>query len=137
MRRDRSRVGTGACRCTSTWSSMSRSFDLVLIGGLHQAQRDRVREFCPQLGAPVYAEPLSGLREDEALRDLLILNERSLQGFTSVLRVGNVPTLRYWRDLDEKYGNIEITHVTDLPFAGLTRGEVLNELPAARTLHRA
>ena len=109
---------------------MSRSFDLVLIGGLHPAQRDSVREFCLRLGAPIYAEPLSGLREDDALRDLLILNERSLQGFTSILRIGNVPTLRYWRDLDEKYGNVEITHVTDLPFAGLTRGEVLKELPA-------
>ena len=55
---------------------MSRSFDLVLIGGLPASQRDRVRDFCLQLGAPVYAEPLSGLREDEALRDVLILNEK-------------------------------------------------------------
>ena len=110
---------------------MSRSFDLVLAGGLHAAQRDRVREFCLQLRAPVYAEPLSGLREDEALRDLVILNEKSLDHrFKSVLRIGNVPTLRYWRDLDEKYRDAEVTHVTDLPFSGLPRGEVLKDLPA-------
>jgi len=116
---------------------MSRSFDLVLIGGLHRAHRDRVREFCLQLGAPIYAEPLSGLREDEALRDLLILNEKSLHGFTSVLRIGNVPTLRYWRDLDEKHRDVEVTHVTDLPFSGLPRGEVLKDLPAHCALRSA
>jgi len=108
---------------------MSRSFDLVLIGGLRASWRDRVREFCLQLGAPVYAEALSGLREDVALRDLLILNERSITGFTSVLRIGNVPTLRYWRDLDEKHTSVEVTHVSDLPFAGLPRGELLHDLP--------
>ena len=110
---------------------MSRSFDLVLIGGLHAAQRERVRAFCLELRAPVYAEPLSGLREDEALRDLVILNEKSLDAqFKSVLRIGSVPALRYWRDLDEKYRDAEVTHVTDLPFSGLPRGEVLKELPA-------
>jgi 2-succinyl-5-enolpyruvyl-6-hydroxy-3-cyclohexene-1-carboxylate synthase len=110
---------------------MSHSFDLVLIGGLHPAQRAEVREFVLRLGAPVYAEPLSGLREDAMLRDLLVLDERSLGGARSVLRVGNVPTLRYWRDLDEKYRDVEVTHVTDLPFAGLPRGEILRELPPA------
>jgi 2-succinyl-5-enolpyruvyl-6-hydroxy-3-cyclohexene-1-carboxylate synthase len=109
---------------------MSRSFDLVLVGGLHPARRAEVREYVLRLGAPVYAEPLSGLREDPALRDLLVLNERSLGIARSVLRVGNVPTLRYWRDLDEKYRNVEVTHVTDLPFAGLPRGEILKDLPA-------
>jgi 2-succinyl-5-enolpyruvyl-6-hydroxy-3-cyclohexene-1-carboxylate synthase len=108
---------------------MSRFFDLVLIGGLHASWRDRVREFCLRLGVPVFAEALSGLREDVALRDLLILNEQSVKGFTSVLRIGNVPTLRYWRDLDEKYTDVEVTHVSDLAFTGLPRGELLHELP--------
>jgi len=108
---------------------MSRFFDLVLIGGLNASWRDRVREFCLRLGVPVFAEALSGLREDEALRDLLILNEQSVKGFTSVLRIGNVPTLRYWRDLDEKYTDVEVTHVSDLAFTGLPRGELLHELP--------
>jgi len=140
---------------------MSRSFDLVLIGGLRASRRDAVRDFVLELGAPVYAEPLSGLREDEALRDLLVLNERSLTGtggadalvrpaarergprraggrgrpplppFRRVLRIGDVPTLRFWRDLDEKYRDVEVVHVTDLPFAGLPRGEIVRDFPAA------
>jgi 2-succinyl-5-enolpyruvyl-6-hydroxy-3-cyclohexene-1-carboxylate synthase len=116
---------------------MSRSFDLLLIGGLRRSQRDAVRAFALQLGAPVYAEALSGLREDSKLDGLLVLNERSLGGARSVLRVGDVPTLRYWRDLDEKYLDVEVTHVTDLPFTGLPRGEILRELPPAHPLRPA
>jgi 2-succinyl-5-enolpyruvyl-6-hydroxy-3-cyclohexene-1-carboxylate synthase len=50
--------------------------------------------------------------------------------FDSVIRIGNVPTLRFWRDLDTS--EIPIMHYSDLPFAGLTRGEVhpIDELPS-------
>jgi hypothetical protein len=41
--------------------------------------------------------------------------------FDSVIRIGNVPTLRFWRDLDSS--SINVTHYSDLPFAGMTRGE--------------
>ncbi|HEV8433756.1 MAG TPA: thiamine pyrophosphate-binding protein [Thermoanaerobaculia bacterium] len=101
---------------------------LVLIGGLSQStdaeDRDRVREFALGLNAPVYAEPLSGLREDEALRDLLVLNERSLSrgGFDGVIRIGNVPTLRFWRDLDRS--DLGLLSFNELTFPGLSRGEV-------------
>jgi 2-succinyl-5-enolpyruvyl-6-hydroxy-3-cyclohexene-1-carboxylate synthase len=97
---------------------------LVLIGGLDEDDRERVRELALQLNAPVYAEPLSGLREDEALRDLLVLNERSLSrgGFDGVVRIGNVPTLRFWRDLDR--AALPIVNFSRLPFPGLSRGDV-------------
>lgn len=100
--------------------------DLVLIGGLAAQHRDRVREFCLQSNVPVYAEPLSGLREDDALRDLLIRNERMLSRgtFTRVIRIGNVPTLRFWRDLDESKRDVGVISYSDLPFTGLSRGEV-------------
>src|ERR1051325_4074657 len=101
---------------------------LVLIGGLAPEDRDRVRTFAVRLQAPVYAEPLSGLREDSALAHLHIFNERMLSrgGFDEVIRVGNVPTLRFWRDV-----KLPTTHYTRLPFAGLDHGEVrsLDALP--------
>jgi 2-succinyl-5-enolpyruvyl-6-hydroxy-3-cyclohexene-1-carboxylate synthase len=107
---------------------------LVLIGGLRAADRERVRSFALALNAPVYAEPLSGLREDAALADLTIHNERmlALAGFSRVIRIGNVPTLRFWRDLDEKLRNLPLTSYSRLPFPGLSRGELLplEELPA-------
>jgi 2-succinyl-5-enolpyruvyl-6-hydroxy-3-cyclohexene-1-carboxylate synthase len=97
---------------------------LVLIGGLAADDRDRVREFALQLNAPVYAEPLSGLREDAALRDLLVLNERSLSrgGFDGVIRIGNVPTLRFWRDLDRS--DIPLVCFSRLAYPGLSRGQM-------------
>jgi 2-succinyl-5-enolpyruvyl-6-hydroxy-3-cyclohexene-1-carboxylate synthase len=93
---------------------------LVLIGGLAADDREVVREFALRLNAPVYAEPLSGLREDVALRELLVLNERSLPGggFDGVVRVGNVPTLRFWRDLDRL--RVPVMHFTRLAFTGMS-----------------
>ncbi|MGZ8832476.1 MAG: hypothetical protein ACXW19_04670, partial [Thermoanaerobaculia bacterium] len=105
----------------------------MLIGGLAPGVRDRVREFALRLNAPVYAEPLSGLREDADLAALRLRNERLLgrAGFTRVIRIGNVPTLRFWRDLDEKFSGLTVVSYSALPFRGLSRGDVhaLEELP--------
>lgn len=96
---------------------------LVLIGGLAVKHRERVREFVRTLDTPTYAEPLSGLREDPAL-PLITAGERMIAHarFDAVIRIGNVPALRFWRDLDTR--DVPIIHYSDLPFTGLTRGEV-------------
>jgi 2-succinyl-5-enolpyruvyl-6-hydroxy-3-cyclohexene-1-carboxylate synthase len=97
---------------------------LVIIGGLAAAHRDRVREFVRILNAPCYAEALSGLREDASLPHITAGERMIARGnFDSVIRVGNVPTLRFWRDLDTSA--LPVVHYSDLPFPGLTRGEVL------------
>ena len=96
---------------------------IVVIGGLAPRHRDRVKEFAMKLGAPVYAEPLSGLREDPDL-PLITAGERMIGrgNFESVIRIGNVPTLRFWRDLETL--DLPVIHFSDLPFPGLTRGEM-------------
>jgi 2-succinyl-5-enolpyruvyl-6-hydroxy-3-cyclohexene-1-carboxylate synthase len=103
---------------------------LVIVGGLAPDCRERVKQFVNMLSASVYAEPLSGLREElDAIH-----NERMLArgNFDGVIRIGNVPTLRFWRDLDERFRELPVVHYSDLPFAGLPRGEVhpLDALPA-------
>ena len=104
---------------------------LVILGGLARKHRPRVRDFVATLNAPTYAEPLSGLREDPSL-PLISAGERMIgrARFDSVIRIGNVPTLRFWRDLETL--DVPIAHFSDLPFAGLTRGEVhpIESLPA-------
>jgi 2-succinyl-5-enolpyruvyl-6-hydroxy-3-cyclohexene-1-carboxylate synthase len=110
---------------------------IVLLGGLAAGDRGRVRDFVLKLGAPVYAEPLSGLREDPAIAPLAITaGERMIARArpTRVIRVGNVPTLRFWRDLDESRRELPVVSYSRLPFAGLSRGEVrpLDELPEIR-----
>ena len=99
---------------------------LVLIGGLREGERDRVLQFASTLNAPTYAEPLSGLREEPRLQPLLIRNERTLgrASFDGVIRIGEIPTLRFWRDLEEK-NPLPVISFSRLPFTGLTRGEVL------------
>jgi 2-succinyl-5-enolpyruvyl-6-hydroxy-3-cyclohexene-1-carboxylate synthase len=96
---------------------------LVILGALPATHRPDVKRFAQALNAPVYAEALSGLREDPDL-PLITSGERMLPrgNFDSVVRIGNVPTLRYWRDLETS--DVPIVHYTDLPFAGMTRGEV-------------
>jgi 2-succinyl-5-enolpyruvyl-6-hydroxy-3-cyclohexene-1-carboxylate synthase len=106
---------------------------LIILGALHPGHHDRVRTFVRTLNAPTYAEPLSGLREDPAL-PLITAGERMIAraNFDHVIRIGNVPTLRYWRDLEAL--ELPVTHYSDLPFAGLTRGDVhpINALPELR-----
>ena len=107
---------------------------IVILGGLAARDRARVREFVLALGAPVYAEPLSGLREDPAIAHLTITaGERMIARSMPdrVIRIGNVPALRFWRDLDESRRDLPVVSYSRLPFAGLSRGEVkpLDELP--------
>ncbi|MEA2344764.1 MAG: 2-succinyl-5-enolpyruvyl-6-hydroxy-3-cyclohexene-carboxylate synthase [Thermoanaerobaculia bacterium] len=108
---------------------------LVILGGLHSDDRPAVREFAEKLNAPVYAEPLSGLREDPALAHLVITAGERMIGrgdFDSVIRIGNVPTLRFWRDLDESRAHLPLISFSALPFTGCSRGEVhpLEALPS-------
>ena len=100
---------------------------LVIVGALAEGDRARVLEFIRQLGAPVFAEALSGLREEESLANLRIQSgERILArgGFDGVVRIGAVPALRFWRDLEESRREVPVAHFARLPFAGMTRGEV-------------
>jgi 2-succinyl-5-enolpyruvyl-6-hydroxy-3-cyclohexene-1-carboxylate synthase len=100
---------------------------LLILGGLDQSDRTAVREFARSLNAPLYAEPLSGLREDPALAHLLITAGERMIGrgnFDGVIRIGNVPTLRFWRDLDESRRDLPLISFSALPFTGCSRGEV-------------
>jgi 2-succinyl-5-enolpyruvyl-6-hydroxy-3-cyclohexene-1-carboxylate synthase len=100
---------------------------LLILGGLDQSDRTAVREFARSLNAPIYAEPLSGLREDPSLAHLLITAGERMIGrgdFDGVIRIGNVPTLRFWRDLDESRRDLPLISFSALPFTGCSRGEV-------------
>lgn len=112
---------------------------VVIIGALAASDRDRVREFAQSLNAPVYAEPLSGLREDESLRGITITaGERMIApgAFDGVLRIGAVPTLRFWRDLEDS--SIPVVSFASSRFAGLSRGSVhpIDALPRVKTIER-
>jgi 2-succinyl-5-enolpyruvyl-6-hydroxy-3-cyclohexene-1-carboxylate synthase len=74
---------------------------LVMIGDLEPEEQEEVFHFCRDLGAPVVAEATSGLRE--ALKHLAVIDEdRFLKDNppSKVLRLGGVPSGRFWRDLE-------------------------------------
>lgn len=75
---------------------------VVLVGGLEPDEREEVFHFCQDLGAPVIAEATSGLRE--VLESLAIQDaDRVLKAHPpgKILRLGEVPSGRFWRDLEE------------------------------------
>jgi 2-succinyl-5-enolpyruvyl-6-hydroxy-3-cyclohexene-1-carboxylate synthase len=41
--------------------------------------------------------------------------------FTSVVRIGSVPTLRFWRDLEKRFEKVPVLSISDLSFSGLAR----------------
>ncbi len=41
--------------------------------------------------------------------------------FNCVIRIGNTPTLRFWRDLEEKYNFVEVVNFSENGFPGLSR----------------
>lgn len=113
------------------WASSEPRIDfrrpVVVIAELRSYDRDRVRDFALRLNAPVFAEALSGLREEAKLAAQLITSgERILRrgNFDGVVRIGSVPTSRFWRDLDESLAALPVVSFSALPFRGLARGEV-------------
>jgi 2-succinyl-5-enolpyruvyl-6-hydroxy-3-cyclohexene-1-carboxylate synthase len=100
---------------------------LVLAGALHDSgDRERTAAFCKTLGAPVIADASSGLRSDGRVTRLLTGDAAARHGFEqhafdSVIRLGDVPSCRTWRDLDES-PRVSVLSVSRKPWRGLTRG---------------
>lgn len=101
---------------------------LVVVSALVESARAPVTAFLRRLGAPVHAEAVSGLRGRTELEPLFIRSDRSLERgqFDAVLRIGGVPTLRYWRDLEAKLSHLPVLSISDAPFAGSTRSVLLH-----------
>ncbi len=103
---------------------------LVVLGAVHEAVRGRVLEFLTTLAAPIYAEAQSGLRECPELADFTLrAGEGALsaemvrENFDGLLRIGSVPTLRLWRDLDLSLAALPVLSVSDIEFTGLARDQ--------------
>jgi 2-succinyl-5-enolpyruvyl-6-hydroxy-3-cyclohexene-1-carboxylate synthase len=75
---------------------------VVMIGGLEPDEREEAFHFCRDFDAPVVAEATSGLRE--ALHGLQIHDADRVLKYRppgKILRLGEVPSGRFWRDLEE------------------------------------
>ena len=107
---------------------------VVLVGGLEPDEREDVFHFCQALGAPVVAEATSGLRE--ALWHLALPDgDRWLHARPpgKVLRLGEVPSGRFWRDL-ETLAEISVWSVCRNGLPGLARASDVVRGPLDRVL---
>jgi 2-succinyl-5-enolpyruvyl-6-hydroxy-3-cyclohexene-1-carboxylate synthase len=95
---------------------------VVLLGELPLDWQESVENFLADLGVPVWAEATSGLRESERLAPSLLRAEKEVANLhpREILRIGGVPSLRFWRDL-EIHREIEVLSVTRRRFSGLAR----------------
>lgn len=107
---------------------------VVMIGDLEPEDREPVFHFCLDLGAPVAAEATSGLRE--ALGGLVLPDpDRMLRDRPpgKVLRIGGVPSGRFWRDL-ETLPETEVYNITRTGLPGLARACETITSPVGRVI---
>jgi len=100
----------------------------VIVGGLRKRDREGVIQFLQRLQVPIYAEAISGLRGEPRLRGRLISNVDAVIGKSfeakiceTVLRIGSVPTLRFWRDLEGKFSGLSVYSISAEEWTGLSR----------------
>ncbi len=112
------------------WPTLQRP--LVLLGALPREERATVEAFCRWYGAPVLAEASSGLREIDHPH-WLRAGERVVRrwwkrgAFDGVIRFGNVPSWRLWRDLEDWEGpvlNFGPCRWSGLPQRGIVHGSL-------------
>jgi 2-succinyl-5-enolpyruvyl-6-hydroxy-3-cyclohexene-1-carboxylate synthase len=100
---------------------------LVIVGGLRSDRKALVLDTLCRWGAAVYAEAPSGLREAAELAALRVHGAAALAAtsfrrhFDAVIRIGNVPTARVWRDLEDGLKDVPVLSVSDGRYSGLAR----------------
>ena len=106
---------------------------LVVAGGLHPNEARAVAPALARLGAPIVAEATANLHAFDELQPLLQYGgEQALKLYAGrrVLRLGSVPSWRWWRDLENAAGT-HLFHLSRAPFAGLSRWGGLAVQPLA------
>jgi len=101
---------------------------LVVVGGLRKDQRKVMASSLLKLEIPFFLESLSGLRHQTNLIEKRILSEKTVSKMIydgdvrSVLRLGDVPLGRYWRDLDQM--KLPVLSVSDKGFSGTDKSQI-------------
>lgn len=108
---------------------------LIVVGGLPAGAGQAIVKALRQWKRPALIESPSNLRGHPELSEIEILGgEKSLAqiDYDGVIRIGSVPTLRLWRDLEN--ASCPVAHFSHLPFSGLPRERVVFPLLAISTL---
>jgi 2-succinyl-5-enolpyruvyl-6-hydroxy-3-cyclohexene-1-carboxylate synthase len=104
---------------------------VVLAAGIHPDDAVLARQWLLKLGAPVVAEATANLSGDSYMKPLLMRGgEQALKQLRAkrVLRLGAVPSCRWWRDLDGRK-EVRVLNVSRAAFRGLARTELVATIP--------
>lgn len=95
---------------------------VVLAAGLHPLEAAELTPSLVRLGAPIMAEATANLTAAELTPLKVTGGEKALAALNPkrVLRLGSVPSWRWWRDLENRSG-VHLMHLSGAPFPGLAR----------------
>ena len=116
---------------------LSSARPVVLVAGLRPQESQDITPLLLRLQVPIVAELTSNLWSNSALKPLLLpSSDEVLQAIrpTHVLRLGSVPTLRWWRDLEEQ-PELPVINVSRACFPGLARTQGVSLHPWSSLLH--
>lgn len=115
---------------------------LLIIGELKSEEISTVKQFIKKSKAPIYVESLSQLNADSEVKPYILsstdtlIKKISKNGYiNSIIRIGGIPTLRFWRDLEMEMKSLPVFNFSDLEFTGLSRKSNLQPLSALETIH--
>lgn len=102
---------------------------IVLLGILPPKAQRPVLDFLKKVQLPVYAEGISGLRGHPEIKHLEIRSGENYLNHLldtnlcdSIFRIGGVPTVRLWRDLEKKRAQLPVMSIGFNHYTGLSRG---------------
>lgn len=106
------------------------SYPFVIVSHIPFSAIHSVCQFLKNLKAPLYLEASSQLREHPDLQQFRIhfsenLLEEALANqypIDSILRIGGVPTLKFWRVLNKLKGKFDLLSIDVKEFPGITWG---------------
>lgn len=109
--------------------SLNLENPLVIVAGLEVAQQKTVETSLQNFQAPLFLEAASGIKGSVALKDRIIKGGEKIVSqmlksgeVKSVLRIGDVPLGRFWRDLDLL--DIPTYSITSKDFSGTENSKV-------------
>lgn len=104
---------------------------VAVVAALPEPERSSVGAFLRSLGCPVIAEATSGLRESPPLADQRVFASEAVLAALPVgrvLRIGGVPSSRWWRDLEHR-PEVRVLSLTPTGFPGLARPSDVGGFP--------
>lgn len=114
---------------------------LVIVGQLEEDQILPVGKWLCEQKCPVYAESISQISGVKELKHLLVQSTDKLisaffqkQKYDSVIRIGGVPTLRFWRDLEFEFKSVPVLNISNLSFSGLSRDSISVHISKLKTI---